>query len=261
MDNEIKKLNEKAEEYSKILEKILPDGADGEIISGKTFQSSSSAVMSMDKEVTFTYNWFDFVISSLEEPYKDRVNKMKEFYEKLPSEAASFISLIYPIRITSEKELLSLEEKYLDQGYEGVMIRDPEGKYKCGRSTVREGILLKLKRFEDSEMTITGFVEMCSNTNEATKDAFGRTKRSSKKEGMVPIGSLGKFIGEDKKRFPGEQIEIGTGEGLTLKLRKKIWESKSDYLGKVIKYKFQKQGMKNKPRFPIFLGFRSKNDM
>jgi DNA ligase-1 len=32
-------------------------------------------------------------------------------------------------------------------------------------------------------------------------------------------------------------------------------------LGKIVKYKYQEIGVLEKPRFPVFLGFRDKEDM
>ena len=36
------------------------------------------------------------------------------------------------------------EERCLEQGYEGVMLRDPNGLYKFGRSTMREQGLIQV---------------------------------------------------------------------------------------------------------------------
>src|SRR4051812_33650187 len=55
------------------LEYILPNGADGEIIVGKTFQDVSSGVMSHDGEPEFIYHMFDYVKDSLGKPYVDRI--------------------------------------------------------------------------------------------------------------------------------------------------------------------------------------------
>src|SRR5690606_28483163 len=54
-------------------------------------------------------------------------------------------------------DVLDYESTCLARGYEGVMLRDPDGPYKFGRSTLREGTLLKLKRFEDAEAVVIGF--------------------------------------------------------------------------------------------------------
>ena len=47
--------------------------------------------------------------------------------------------------------------KNLNAGYEGLMLRDPNGIYKFGRSSVKENILLKVKEFMDDEAEIIAF--------------------------------------------------------------------------------------------------------
>jgi DNA ligase-1 len=49
--------------------------------------------------------------------------------------------------------------------------------------------------------------------------------------------------------------------GLNDKLRQEIWDHQEKYLGAVIKYRYQPYGMKDRPRFPTFIGFRDVRDM
>ena len=98
------------------------------------------------------------------------------------------------MEIRDAAQLAAYEEKCLAEGYEGVMIRTPDSPYKCGRSTEREGWLLKIKRFEDDEAVVLETYEGLSNLNPAERDAFGRTKRSSCKENKVGRGELGGFV-------------------------------------------------------------------
>lgn len=134
------------------------------------------------------------------------------------------------------------------------MIRSGNGPYKCGRSTVREGSLLKFKRFVDAEAIVTGFQEQMENTNDAEKDAFGRTKRSSAKDGMVPKGTLGAVVVD----FNGDTLTIGSG--FNDEQRAEVWRNKKKYLGKTVNFTYQDAGKKNLPRFPIFRGFRPEYD-
>lgn len=247
----------------KDLKKYVPEGADGEIMSGSTFQECSGNVMRRDGEPVYTYYWFDWVFrGKLDEPYNMRIARMMEWREKHPEyfQGAHPKVRIVPTQwVMNEESLARYEARCLEDGYEGVMIRSPEGHYKCGRSRVSDHILLKIKRFADSEGIVTGFVEMMHNENEAEQDAFGRTKRSTSKDGKVPAGTLGKLLVTDDK-FPDHLIELGTGQGLTHELRQEIWDHRDAYLGRLAKYKYQEQGMKDKPRFPIFLGFRHEDD-
>jgi DNA ligase-1 len=137
------------------------------------------------------------------------------------------------------------------------MIRQPGSKYKCGRSTLKEQILLKLKRFYDAEAKVIGFEEKMKNDNKLERDEFGLAKRSSKKDGMIPADTLGALIVEDLKTG----VKFGLGSGFDDELKKEIWSHQRKYKNKIVKYKYQSVGVKDAPRFPVFLGFRSKLDL
>lgn len=238
------------------IEANVPSHLDGELmLNSGDFSDVQSAIMSADGEPDFFYAVFDYG-EDLSLPFIERLLKLRGITAKIDSPK---LRLIDHFLIDDAEHLLSFEAECLKAGHEGIMIRSPSGKYKCGRSTLKEGILLKLKRFTDSEAEIIGFEELLSNQNEAEKDAFGRTKRSASKEGKVPAGTLGKFLVRDV--HSGVEFEIGTGCGLTQELRKKIWDSRDSYRGKFLKYKYFSVGVKEKPRFPVMLGFRDKIDM
>lgn len=235
------------------LEKLLPDGVDGEIIVGDVFQQTTSAVMSKEGEPAFAFWMFDAVGRHLNEPYKSRLLLLKNIIDKIGDPR---IVEVPTYAAGAEEALLGFEKLFLEQGYEGLMTRDPDGPYKCGRSTVKEGWLLKLKRFEDHEAEILGFVEQLQNTNAAEKNELGYTKRSSAKAGKVGKGTLGKF----KVRDLESGVVFFVGTGLTDEQRQEIWNHKARYQGKLVKYKCQPYGEKDKPRLPVFLGFRDERD-
>jgi DNA ligase-1 len=238
------------------IEKLVPDGTDGEIVCGENFQETSSAVMTIKGMPTFTYYVFDYVRDGLYKPYKERVVEA----EKMVSEIRNFhIGFLEYQTIQNKEELLDYEEKMVDLGYEGVMLRSLDGPYKCGRSTLREGYLLKVKRFIDSEAVILDFFEGERNENEGKRNAVGQLERSSAKANMVPNGMVGAFFVRDVSS--GIEFSIGGGIGLTLEMRKEMWDNKDKYIGKIIKYKSQPTGVKDAPRFPTFLGFRDEDDM
>jgi len=133
------------------------------------------------------------------------------------------------------------------------MLRHQNGPYKHGRSTEREGWLLKLKRFDDSEAVILSAYELMHNANEATQNELGYTERSSHKAGMVGKGVLGGLSVRDV--YSGVEFDIGTG--FDQATREALWKQRDQLPEQVIKYKFFASGVKDKPRFPVFLGFRS----
>lgn len=245
-----------------LLEKTFGlDNTDGEIIVGTNtdeglFQATSSGIMSHDGTPSFTYLLFDIINN--DKIFKYRYAYLQELYNELLMKFP-YIQLLDQVLIYNLDEMYALEDKYVNLGYEGLILRSPNGLYKHGRSGFKEAILLKVKRFEDDEALIVDTEEMCHNANEATQDALGHTKRSSHQDNMVPMNMLGAFVCESSKFT--QRFNIGTGIGLTLDLRKQLWAIRASLPNKYIKYKYQSVGQKDKPRFPVYLGFRDPRDL
>jgi len=235
--------------YIRAIGSALPEGFDGEIImEGKPFSEITHDVMREDGEPDFVYAVFDIYSDDGYAKRMERLAKCGKY---------KHVKYILPVEINSEQELLEYEQNCLASGYEGVMIRSPDGPYKFGRSSEREGYLLKLKRFQDSEAEILELVEKMNNDNVAERDAFGRSKRSSGKDGLTPAGTLGAFKVRDIKTG----VEFSIGSGFDDAFRAEVWANQKEYVGKIIKYSSQKIGAKDAPRFPVFLGVRDKNDL
>lgn len=235
----------------------LPDGMDGELTCGDTFQSSTSAIMSASGTPAFHVWLFDYVHADAE-AVPVYVDRMAALAQRMAGVRLPFTCtpLTDTRRVESEEEVRAVAAEYLAQGYEGAMLRSPGGTYKFGRATVRENILLKVKGFQDAEATVIGFVEKLHNTNEKERDAFNRAKRSHRKEGMRAADTAGALL---VKRADGVTFKIGSG--LNDELRAAIWADQPAYMGRVVKYKFFDVGVKDKPRHPVFLGFRDPDDM
>jgi DNA ligase-1 len=237
-----------------VLRSCLPDGVDGELTCGDTFQSSSSAIMSVDGQPDFECWIFDYVdpFSAIVAPYQDRITD--EALVELETE--EFITILRPELVNNEQELRAVEERYLDAGFEGVMVRDPNGTYKFGRSTAKENTLLKVKRFIDDEAILIEVLEKQHNMNEATQDAFGRTKRSTCQDGKIGANTAGTLVVRN-----ADGVEFGIGTGLDEAMRTKIWADPGQFIGMMVKYKYFPVSIKEKPRHPVFLGFRHSDDI
>lgn len=157
--------------------------------------------------------------------------------------------------VGSLAELLTIEDIALNDGYEGLILRDPNAPYKMGRSTMKEGYLLKLKRFVDAQATVIGFEERMANNNAATISELGRTKRSSHQAGKSGRGDLGALVCRTD-----EGVEFNVGTGFNDSERAAIWADRDQFLGKLAKYKFFPVGVKEAPRHPVFLGWRDRID-
>jgi len=241
-----------------LLESTLPEGSDGEITCGNTFQSSTSAVMKKTGTDTFsepfTYHLFDLV-ETLTEPYSSRMEKLKKL--EIINMSQLTIHKLLPVKLNSKEDLDKFEVDCLEKGYEGVMLRKPDGKYKCGRSTEKEGLLLKVKQFCDTEGIVVGFTEMQHNDNQQTKNDLGFAVRSTKKDNKRDAGCLGTLV--VKANIFEESFEIGTG--FDLSDRHTFWRDRNTLPGKLVKFKYFPHGTKDRPRHPVFLGFRDTLDM
>lgn len=234
------------------------EGADGELIFGDPaakdcFRQTESIVMSDDKPAGgIEYHIFDL---KSDRGFADRYLTLCDAFEKLHNEFA--ITLVLQQYCYTVCEVTQFEEDALEVGYEGVMLRSPDGPYKSGRATLRSQDLLKLKRFEDSEAEILGVQEEMENTNAEFTNELGRTARSSHKAGKVGKGTLGALLVRDLKT----KVEFAIGTGFDAAARSALWSQRAELVGKLVKYKYFPTGSKDKPRFPVFLGFRDKRDM
>lgn len=224
------------------IERYVPEGADGELIVPGDFQSVQSAVMSEDGTPSFQYMVFDYA-PCLTVPYSERASRLTSW--------ASFVTPVYPVLVSTVDEFLAFESSCLTQGYEGVIGRVPSSVYECKRSK----LMFKFKRYTDAEAVVIGFEEQLQNCNEIEYNVFGYAKRPGGKEGKEGKNTLGSFLVRDV--LTSVTFSVGTGLGLTAALRQQIWDNQEQYLGKTITYRYQEVGTDMRPRFPVWLGFRS----
>lgn len=242
-------------EWLQVKAAYLPIGLDGELVAGDptasdVFNYTQTIVMSKHGYEPLTYFVFDSFAEPWQ-PYKYRYETLDYWTRNVLIKDLD-LRIVPQVLVESLDDILAFEAECLEQGYEGIMLRSSESSYKSGRSTVREQGLLKLKRLQDAEATITGFVALERNYNPAERDMLGYTKRSSKKENKLQVDMLGALICHSEK-FGVFNI----GSGFDEAERRSIWQQQDSLLGKTITFKYQKQGLLNKPRFPIFKGFRN----
>ena len=175
------------------------------------------------------------------------------------------------VRVGTRGLLDTTIAEFFDQGYEGTIIRNPEAPYKPGRATQKGQELWRVKPWADAEILVTGVSEGEVNTNEAKKNALGRTERSSAKAGMVANNQIGSIQGvmladfhdpfTGKLLFPkGLDVTVGSGE-MTVNEAEYYFKNQKEIVGHVVKFKHMTHGVKDKPRFPIYMSHRLPQDM
>ncbi len=159
---------------------------------------------------------------------------MKPTFDKVGS-----IDIIPQIEVDLDSYVGELEFKQynkdaIEQGFEGIMIKDPEAIYECKRSTS----WLKQKPFIEVSLAVV-----------AVEEGTGKNE-----------GKLGALIceGEDD----GKKIRVNVGSGLTDDQRDEFWAGKQELIGQVVEIRAD-AATRNQDsedvyslRFPRFLRFR-----
>jgi DNA ligase-1 len=131
-----------------------------------------------------------------------------------------------------EIEYKDYNKKMVEEGFEGIMIKDPDAKYECKRSTS----WLKQKPFIEVSLSIT-----------AVEEGTGRN-----------VGRLGALVCEGID--DGKTICVNVGSGFTDGNRSSYWEERDTIVGQVVEVRAdavtQNQDGSYSLRFPRFLRFR-----
>ena len=207
------------------IEANLPEGVDGEITAPGGFGATSSAVTRREGAPDFTLHVFDW---EQDAPYWARIDDAEVLDGIDPR-----IRVLAPVEIKDEAELWAFEDRCLEQGHEGVILRDPNGAYVCGRTTEESGLMLKLKRHADDEAVIIGVTLMGGS--------------------MVEAGGL-------RVRWRGERFNIAWNSSLGI-TRADAWAMRDSLQGRIVRFRHQPNGAKRLPRFPVLTGFREGWDL
>ena len=127
--------------------------------------------------------------------------------------------------LACEGQIDKFHQMFVEQGYEGVMVKDLDALYRRGRGYE----VMKVKSFHDADVEVLGVEE-------------GKGKFS---------GMCGNLIVD----FNG--VRVGVGSGLNDELRKEIWLSPNDYIGRMVEVRYQEITPDGSLRFPTFIHFRN----
>lgn len=209
------------------------DGFDGELMLVEgDFNDVQSAVMSHGGQPHFRFMVFDIHDSPL--LYKQRIEEVhKRIAElhKCEDLESMVVQAVQAKLCRNQMELQAYWDECVQLGYEGVIVNDPHGHYKNGRSGKVEQLSVKLKLWHDDEAVIIGFEE------EIAEDG-------------TPKGRVGRVTMRHKNG-----VEFGVG-GLTNELKAHMWNKPEWYIGKRATFKYQDWPVGGKPRFPGWKGVR-----
>lgn len=155
-----------------------------------------------------------------------------EFKDHLPNVAVVGRELIDLDTDQGQTQFKELNQRAIDGGYEGIMIKDPMAVYECKRSTS----WLKLKPFIEVTLEVVD-----------VEEGTGRN-----------AGRLGAFI--CKGVDDGRSINVNCGSGFSDSDRDNFWTTRNDIMGRLVEVRAdaitQNQDQTYSLRFPRFKGFR-----
>ncbi|WLY87248.1 hypothetical protein [Vibrio phage vB_VibM_83AMN] len=187
--------------------------------------------------------------------YIYRLEQMEKFIKE---HAPMFVNCTEWRLIDNEDDLLAYDIENLDRGAEGTIARDPQGYYKYGRSTVNEGLLLRIKQYTDEEGIIRHLYEAETNLNEAQTNELGLTYRTSHKANKVGNGRIASM--DIELISTGEIVRASAGK-LTHAESEYYFKNQCEFLGKIAKIKHFAKGAKDTTRHCTFQGLRDPVDM
>jgi len=242
--NNFEHIKDEIKELINFSEIKKPIVLDGEIIS-KNFQELMKQIHRKDSVQNDDAKLFLFDFLPLENfkkgvyecKYTERIVTLKKIFDKYFQKSIN-IKLLTPRLIDldtnkGKEEFYNFNRDSLLNGYEGIMIKDPDSFYECKRSTT----WLKSKPFIEVSLQVKDYEE-----------GSGRNK-----------GKLGALIaeGEDEKKF----FRLNIGSGFTDEQRDKFWKKKEQLIGKIVEVRADsisrsKEGNHWSLRFPRFKSFR-----
>ena len=224
------------------------------------FYQLSSVVRSFDKELTpkLYINIFDTMSikeweGGDEKPFSQRVNEYRRLFKE---NKAKNIYLVPQKIVKSAQEAEAIYNKYVAEGYEGIILRDPDGRYKHGRATLKEGLIFKMKEWESFDGIVLDFsqakrmIKGFADSDERTRDVLGHRERSYKKEHYELVEDLGCIYVQMKDNtIVGTSLAADANIDLT-------WDNRKSFLGKHVEVRYQKSGTKDKPRIGFITRLR-----
>lgn len=204
------------------IEKTFPhidDYFDGELYShGDNFQENMKMIKKNgENTINVKYHVYDMVLNS---PFSERYALLKVLVEV---EKDPNVILVPTYKVTSFDEVVAWHKRFIEDGYEGTMVRWGDDGYKTnGRSSN----LLKYKDFLDVACKVV--------------DVLPSDKRPE--QGVLQCEINGKMFGCGMRFGHDERSEILT--------------NKQDYIGQMAEIRFFEYSDDGIPRFPVCVGFR-----
>lgn len=157
----------------------------------------------------------------------ERYGKLKDIFSKMPEDIKNYdIFKMVPTTVVSRQTVDSQLDRYISEGYEGIILRNPLAVY----VEKRPWTILKWKPSKHDTYEVISLIEAISEKGEN-------------------LGRVGALTCSD--RF-GNLFSVGPGLGVTHEMAKDIWERRKDLAGKFVRVYYQNLTANGVPRFGKF---------
>lgn len=244
------KLRERFEHLAKLSQK-LNVVIDGELLAKSlTFNELSGITRQLDKELPedLFFYCFDIITeNNFDCAFKNRVNNAYRIMAE-----RDYVRTLEQVQVDSSVGIDILYQHALDWGCDGLILRDPNGRYKFGRGTIKEGLIYKMKPFQTFDAKIIGIIQATEVREGAEKkiNELGRSVTSKKKDDRILIEKAAAFV----VMYEGKELKVTIA--MTDEEKEEVWKNQKKYLGRMIEYKGMLVGAKDLPRHPVYIRMR-----
>jgi hypothetical protein len=240
---------------------------DGEVWSPLlTFSELSSIIRSHDKPLPSHIKYYVFDLLTEDQWDNNGEPPFIQRYLNYKSTLAGFpnVVLVEQWHIVDSQEAETFFLGQLEQGHEGMILRQEQAGYKHGRCTTNQDGMWKFKEFT----TLDGIIVSCE-VQWRLKDGvtrehneLGHLKREYSQDLYEPDTKIGSFKVRctDQSKWNGVEFGIKPGRGFTDYDKKKWFFTTEKLIGKHVEFKFMPHGSKDKPRIGSLVRFRNDKD-
>ena len=180
-----------------------------------------------EKLRSIEYHIYDVIDETPTATYEERYNTIKRMFASIasstlsnPHELPAYIRLVHTVEAKTPADFMLNFSKFIGEGYEGIMLRNKKGKYRCN---YRSHDLQKYKEFLEEEYPIVGFTQ--GDGRDKGTVIWTCTTKEGKEFAVRPRG--------------------------TIEARKLLYKNGTKYIGKMLTVIYQELTEEGKPRFPV----------
>ena len=160
------------------------------------------------------------------------------------------------IEVTTPEQARTVYSRWVEQGYEGAVIRSATSSYKNGRSTLNEGGFIAVVDYHTAEATLVDMYPVMRSTVASTRNELGYLATNHRQADKQAANQMGSMV---LQMEDGRTFKVGTGFSQVQAVH--FWRRCPELVGSIVKYKYKELTLDGLPRQPVFLGIRPTADL